>query len=682
MKMSQSPILKRLRDVGELILAHPQVCSDTIQFTEDSKGHIAHFEIAIHLPRDSIDGVSSTGTREVELVGLRFKDTFPFSAPTIELRPDFNRQHPHINPSAPDTPVKPCISEEPLKELLNDPDWIQTIISRLADWLSDSATNQLMELQQGWEPIRRDELLGSVIIDSESLTNLARNKGGAGACYFEYQYLYDDVIGHAGVLQNPNKSYDRIIKVPGQNDLATVGGIDFKIYGSCALLIWPDKELVVDSYLPDTVTTFEELAAAAKNYGCDLALRERMKELESHLRYKDKKGRREKESVKVRLLVIVPVQRPVNIIGKSSPYELIPYVLTIPVDQSFNFVLCESEAAPIAHVEAVNNKLLRELSGRDTAQPDCIQHVTVVGCGSVGSKICLHLARAGVSSFDLIDNSLFRPHNNARHALTDEGFQYKVSLMRQAVERLGAKVRTCRIRDATQIPPDQWSKLAQRSKLIIDATASSSVREFLGNLSWPTGTAKIIRCELYNRGNLSVTQIEGCGDSPRLEDLAARFYQKAFDKSDIGKHVYRSKAMKEVRVGDSCSSFTMTMNDATISAHAADMANVMLQLLDDPHSHSGEVLIGKHAENGLGITYESFAVPAAITCEVSIRETTWQVRVPEDIVAEMQTLSSEYAPNEYGGVLIGQVLWARRKLMVTSILPFLLTVNSVVPSSL
>ena len=668
--MNEANLPQPLRDVAELILAHPQVCSKTIKFTEDSQGHVAHFDIAVDLPRDAVDGVSPTGTREVEPVGLRFKDTFPYSAPVIELRNDFNREHPHINPSPSGTPVKPCISEEPLKELLNDPDWIQTIISRLAEWLADSATNQLMELTQGWEPIRRDEFLGSVIIDSKSLIDFARSKGGPGAAYYEYRYL-PNFIGHTGVLHHPDKPYYRIKDAPNQRHLCCVDISDPTVYESCALLLWPDKDLIVDCYVPETVTCFDSLVDVAKLYGCHAALVQRVDEIESYLK-KEHKDVSAKSDAMVRLLVVLPVQRPVKIIGKESPYELITYVLKIPVDTSYTLMRNKSEVKPVAQIEAVSNKLLRELSGRSPEpDDDGKQHVTVVGCGSVGSKIALHLARSGVESFDLIDSSLFRPHNNARHALVELGGlpRYKAHALGKAIERLGAKVLTCQHRDAAQIPAEQWKKLAQRSNVIIDATASSSVREFLCNMPAADTSAQLTRCELYDKGSLSVTYIEDRNKNPGLEDLTARFYQLALENDDTGKHVYRSKAMQEVRVGDSCSSYTMPMNDATISAHAADMANIMLQLLDTPESTGGEIIIGKRSESGLGTTYENISVPRAITCKTSINGTDWEVRIPEDITVQMAALSAENAPKEYGGVLIGQVLWARRKLIVTSILP-------------
>src|SRR5690606_18906440 len=43
--------------------------------------------------------------------------------------------------------------------------------------------------------------------------------------------------------------------------------------------------------------------------------------------------------------------------------------------------------------------------------------VGIIGLGSVGSKITLHLARSGIQNFILIDDDIFLPGNIARHTL-------------------------------------------------------------------------------------------------------------------------------------------------------------------------------------------------------------------------------------------------------------------------
>jgi predicted ThiF/HesA family dinucleotide-utilizing enzyme len=45
------------------------------------------------------------------------------------------------------------------------------------------------------------------------------------------------------------------------------------------------------------------------------------------------------------------------------------------------------------------------------------KRVAIIGCGSLGSSICMLLAQAGVGRFLLVDNDRLQPHNTSRHAL-------------------------------------------------------------------------------------------------------------------------------------------------------------------------------------------------------------------------------------------------------------------------
>jgi hypothetical protein len=67
-----------------------------------------------------------------------------------------------------------------------------------------------------------------------------------------------------------------------------------------------------------------------------------------------------------------------------------------------------------AHRQDIAVPLLRRASDdSDTA----LAKWTLIGCGSVGSKIGLHLARAGRGPTNVVDSANIQPHNYARHAL-------------------------------------------------------------------------------------------------------------------------------------------------------------------------------------------------------------------------------------------------------------------------
>jgi hypothetical protein len=104
--------------------------------------------------------------------------------------------------------------------------------------------------------------------------------------------------------------------------------------------------------------------------------------------------------------------------------------------------------------------------------------VAIVGLGSLGSKIAVSLARAGIRRFLLVDDDVLAPHNLVRNELNwlDVGFS-KVDAVGRELKRIapGIEVRTRRVRIAGQENPQLAASLCAdltKSALLIDATAS------------------------------------------------------------------------------------------------------------------------------------------------------------------------------------------------------------------
>lgn len=104
--------------------------------------------------------------------------------------------------------------------------------------------------------------------------------------------------------------------------------------------------------------------------------------------------------------------------------------------------------------------------------------VAIVGLGSLGSKMAVSLARAGVRRFLLVDDDIVGPYNLVRHELNwlDVGFS-KVGAVKRELSRIsaGMDVRVLSIRVAGQENPlvaaDRGQQLA-KCTLIVDATAN------------------------------------------------------------------------------------------------------------------------------------------------------------------------------------------------------------------
>lgn len=123
--------------------------------------------------------------------------------------------------------------------------------------------------------------------------------------------------------------------------------------------------------------------------------------------------------------------------------------------------------------------------------------VAIVGLGSLGSKIAVSLARAGVRRFALVDDDVLAPQNLVRNELNwlDVGFS-KVGAVERELKRvaLGVEVTTYESNIAGQENPLLTAEMCSdvaACTLIIDATANPKAFVVLAALSKRSKTAMV-----------------------------------------------------------------------------------------------------------------------------------------------------------------------------------------------
>ncbi|EQD45168.1 UBA/THIF-type NAD/FAD binding fold-containing protein, partial [mine drainage metagenome] len=116
-------------------------------------------------------------------------------------------------------------------------------------------------------------------------------------------------------------------------------------------------------------------------------------------------------------IVVLVVQRPVSLVGSPGrSTEVLPYVVRYEYSAQTPFER-KATVHPAFHAHALSPQLLARTSG--LASADTAKQLVMLGCGSLGSKIALHLGRAGFGAMTFIDNESMSPHNAARHALVE-----------------------------------------------------------------------------------------------------------------------------------------------------------------------------------------------------------------------------------------------------------------------
>lgn len=620
------------------------------------------------LPRDARDkGITATGIKAMEWVRIVFPTSFPAHAPRLFLRADFNRAHPHINPGRPGELVSPCIYEGKLDDLLHEPDWINGIINQLADWLRKAATGELLDSSgQGWEPIRRDSVDGTIVGDISIIRERIVNAKNPISQYFRYEY-WQSLVGHSGRIIDESTLYPNLGEAVRKFRIGNNEHSPFRSNFSLAMVISGGTKKTIDVYQPDDVDCLEQLLVRAESYGCRTGLEIRLKEITENITLPlIEQG--------LEVVVLFAVKRPCNLIGEGSDIEIIPYGIAFTSDEKRRLQLTRTSVFPLVLIQKVSQQLLAETSDRNFNEADRHKEIAMIGCGSLGSKIAMHLARSGHGPFRLYDKDCFSPHNMARHTAANsaaaEFMLPKVWLTADLLTQVGAKVTQVKnpledVISLLQTKPDLFAKC---NGLIIDATASRSVQDALCMASSKYFGAPLLQVALYGRGKIGFFGLEGKDRNPRIDDLVAQLYQLGWDSRPIGTALYQATNFDRINTGQGCASFSMKMSDAKISLFSAGISERTSQLLDNGIPKAGELLVGLLTEDGLGVNW--LRQP---TTKIEILyigdKSKWELRIPVALKDQMRMEAEQRRPLETGGVLIGHINWGRRIIYVTGLLP-------------
>jgi len=622
--------------------AHPAITSVSVTATKPVT--TAELVVDARLPsRWKAEGASPNGVRAAEPITVLFDDGFPASAPRFYLRPDFDRSHPHIQPRSAVGFPEPCISAVAPAELLQARG-IHGLLDQLVLWLERAARVELIAPTQGWEPARRDHIDDIIVVDSTWLTSLP--KRDAETRVFEARF---STFGKgAGTAHG-------IVALTGTTPLRPTFMKELAAHprSTICLTAWSGKlpsgqPFVAGHYAPETVTDVGSLLAHAHRLGCGPQLASSLQLLQSRLtagRY----------ATPIPVAIIILARRPCSVIGQGSIWELLPYIIEVSGDDD----LGAASTKPVRlamHREAISPALLRRASG--DAGVETPKAWTLLGCGSVGSHIALHLARAGRAPSHVVDKAWMAPHNYARHGLIPlsphEGMILlpKSFLLSEAIAALGQSASPHDIELLTALralPRDAVSP--QNVAFLINATGSIAVREALAADN-PDSRARVAETCLFANGRVAYLGLEGPGCNPSVADLAAHLYRIFLDDPRLLRFVHEAEPI-ELSVGQGCSSLTMPMSDARLSAMAAPMAERIASWHTNGTSATrGQILIGALDDDGMSVRWQQHDwQPWTV---LRSRSNDISVRVAPDADRRISEAVAARPGVETGGVLIGR----------------------------
>lgn len=628
-------------------------------------------DVAVQLPsRSRRSGVSETGVRAVETCVLVFGSDWPLSAPKPFLRADFPLNLPHINPHREGDLVSPCLFEGSLNELLHR-FGLDAIVDQLVDWLHKAAAGTLLDLEQGWEPTRRDSCPSTVVFSAEKVVAAAPVDGAvlvvsAGYVTIDgglYAIIDDELSAQVDLVFSQGVHNDKLGKW-GNGHTAT-----FIARGP----ITDGHPYVVERYQPETIVDLTTLLDRAAELGIDRDALAQSLEGYYGRSILDMQQDSRAWVHGLYAIVILTVQRPAPLVGSPGRnVEVLPYVVRYELNAQS---LLERNATvhPAFHAHALSPELLARTSGIPSAATS--QPLVILGCGSVGSKIAMHLGRAGFGSMTFVDNESISPHNIARHALIERASVLipprKSALMKTAFEELSHLQSRAFDADAVTllVDPERFAtSVPQDAALIVDTTASLQVLAAeTQSKALDQSPTRLARVVMYGQGRCVAVLLEGPSRAGRVDDLMAFLFECCRFVPKLRASIAGDTSEPtRIFVGDNCRSLTMPMSDAVVS-RSASLAGVQLERwLVDGLPKEATLCAGIADAEGLGMAWSRVSLGPTSVLDVA-DDGGWSVRILHPVAHAINADALHWGAVETGGALVGRISFESRTITIAGL---------------
>lgn len=659
--MTLDEMERHAQDFARVARGH-SLCAAVNVLSVDAARAVLTATLKVEMPlADAADGISATGVRVEEEVQISLWTDYPWSSPTFTLRENFPRHFPHLSSRSGKGRPIPCLVEGSMDEYFGS--WglvevgILQVLSQMGAWLAKAATHSLIDPAQGWEPAIRHDVDDVLIADPCRLRDRIDRKAG------------HIVLRTRFVKRRTPDGWDTNMMV--SNELApTLSNIlvrspfqidrmdeDRVVGDTLTALFWPAGHLESAEILPETIDNLDDLVARAGDLGLESRFKGFIGRLETF--WSDSEC-----DVGIPVCVVLCFRRPFNLIGRDYAIEMLPYTFEIfpaPRRKSLFDGPAGGSVRPAKLIDKLTPELLRSVS----QTPD-LGSYAVVGCGSVGSKMTLHLARAGAQITALSDNRCLYPHNMARHALVRPPLlQPKALELALEIKELGQRPRISLddVAAVIQSAGDLSNIVPTSTRTLLNTTASLVVRESLSIAPRELIPARMAEVALFGRGRGAFVLCEGANRNPSLADLEVSLgtYATTDERTLLFDPAF---GLTEVQIGDGCGSLTMPTTDMRLSAMTALATE---HLTDIVLAGAGEGTIAIGTRNDSGVTaWRRIPVPEML--EVTVEGGGWRLRVAAEVVTKMREDIARYPGGETGGLLIGACSARTRTITVVDVL--------------
>jgi len=620
------------------------------------------FNLAVDLPsKTKAVGITKSGVKSVEPIYITFPQDYPEFAPVVSLREDFPIDTPHFTPGNDDVGPRPCLVQEIMDEY-HMAAGLPGVLNQLIIWMDKAAKGKLVDNTSGWEPTYRIAYDHRIFLDSRALVKLAESDSGThllGAPYFEKQKT---PVGRYSQIQTPVDESDVAKVIQAMSEDKTLRKEGFN--GSLGGVYWvPQKSKSetgpVYRHFPENISDhvalqdrLTEMGAGTKD--CIFVLLQTVSGMLEKAEYR--KWRTNGTTVPVPVFILV--QRPHPIIGSKSNVEILSYIIEYPFG-------CKSEklmtGERLATVSTARNLPLfsRDLLSRMDDYYSTAS-ISVIGAGSVGSKIATSVARSGWDVKAICDHAMMLPHNYARHAVQNytQMRAPKAMLLAEIVGGLGSnpEVEMESAIDIADTCVAEGINLGWGADYVIHSTASNRVRLALSRIPFKQQAGTLVDAGLLKQGKVARLFIEGPQKNPNFYDLEALFYQRASMTGLARRLETGEPELVPVDVGFGCGSVTMKMSDARLSSMTALMTEELMefhaQYGSRPDDRPALIAVWEKDDKTGTTQYRSYGVDPFVV--VSIEGSAWTVRVAPNVINTIERDRLKYKTVETGGILVGR----------------------------
>ncbi|WP_163517948.1 ThiF family adenylyltransferase [Gelidibacter japonicus] len=602
--------------------------------------------ISVELPSlGNIDNIDIKAKEQIVLVFNLLN--YPYEAPVVYTdRLDFPKdQLAHFYIAANNRPPAFCYVR------CNRDEWyankrIEDLIIRIANWLGDAAAGELNEDGEQFEPLRLEGYSGTIIYDYDTMvrpvltnTPLLTYKNLSIALFERGLDINQKTYRFVKFL-NPDNAIDTLKEVDIENQKKKDDSTRRKYhYG---YLLWADEHTVNSQYSVNLPKNWADFKLFCAFFQIDYNHLENCLIANFHLnRF-------------IHFPVIVAIRRTKPLIGYSSNIELINFRFWLKLEHiKDGKIIDDIEINFFSHNQPLTQKLAAKISN---FQLENGFRTLVFGCGALGSKIIMHLARSGYPKLSLVDPDSLSPHNLVRHTLfAEHEGENKAESLARAINKMYPLESAPSFGFSDKEIINQ-KPLIEIHNWIMDFTASPA---FFNTLSIGQHIVEknVLSAMISDFGNLGILYREGNGRNPRIDDLQAHLYNLSLQKSEIKDWLKREKLAHSntnlnVRVGIGCNSETTVLSDDKIASHASFFSGIIKKEMNNVPDN-GKIFLSQISDDGVySITTNTIKV-APVHIYQAINDNSWSVRIQSEVYEKIMKEFSKAKRNETGGVFVG-----------------------------